>query len=569
VAPTGPGERAVLLPWFWPDAASFHALAGAPDSVPWSTVRSDPGLLFFIISRDIPFAAESAIRVGETDLRSAAALLADRDAPWTDWRDPGILPATRTALAAARFAELLAGVVGGIDPARAWAGAWLAYAGWLAVGVVDPRAVADCLSAPTLPLDPFGAQLRTWGMSRADIAWRLANAWPMPRWARVTLGRLDGTPEDAHQFGGDRRLQAVVQTAAVLAEQAECRLYVADEFDLAAALAELRAQSAHLDYVRERYSATAEADGWLDHDWADPRTEPGLADRLLGAAHGRPRAPRAEPAGRRGDLSVVAGGESGPPHAERAAYGDDDSPVLQADSFAVRVRDAKLAAVAEFAAGASHEINNPLAVISGQSQYLLKQEMDDGRKKALQSIVRQTRRIHAILTELMYFARPPAPQPEWVELGRLVREAAAVVRPLADERRVQVQLGGVTGPLWVDVDPRQLTMALSALIRNGVEAVPAGGWVRVSTAFRPDRLEVVIDDSGPGPDEQSQAHLFDPFYSGRAAGRGRGLGLPAAWRLAREHGGDVRYVPVPGGPTRFVLSLPSTAVVTGAQRKSA
>ena len=51
-------------------------------------------------------------------------------------------------------------------------------------------------------------------------------------------------------------------------------------------------------------------------------------------------------------------------------------------------------------------------------------------------------------------------------------------------------------------------------------------------------------------------HLFDPFYSGRLAGRGRGFGLPTAWRLAREHGGDVRFDRPVEGPTRFILSLP-------------
>ena len=66
----------------------------------------------------------------------------------------------------------------------------------------------------------------------------------------------------------------------------------------------------------------------------------------------------------------------------------------------------------------------------------------------------------------------------------------------------------------------------------------------------------MVEDSGTGPAPSQREHLFDPFYSGRLAGRGRGLGLPTAWRLAREHGGDVRYESVSGGPTRFVLSLP-------------
>lgn len=538
MAPTGPGERAIVLPGFRPDAASLHALSASGD-LSRAAVRADPALLFFLLTRNIPFSADRPVRPAADDLRGLADLAADPAAAWVDWRDPAIRPVSRTALAAAHFAELVADAAG-TDLPRAWAGGWLAYAGWLAVGVSGPTAVADCLTAPDLSADPFGTQARTWGLTRAEIAWRLATSWPLPRWAAVLMGRLDCAPDEAARLGGDGRLQAVVQTAVVLAEQAETRLYVADEFDLAAALGELGLRSADLDRVRERYAATADPDAWLARDWADPRRESGLIDRLRVGAHRGPHAERA----------VL-------PHAERADHEED------------RLRDAKLAAVAEFAAGASHEINNPLAVISGHGQYLLKQETDDDRRKALVSIVRQTRRIHALLTELMYFARPPAPKLEWVELSRLVREASAAVAALAADRGVAVQLGPVTAPLWVDVDPRQLTVALAALIRNGVEAAPPGGWVRVTTAFRPDRVDVAVEDSGPGPDGRSQAHLFDPFYSGRAAGRGRGLGLPAAWRLAREHGGDVRYAPTPGGPTRFVLSLPASAVVTGAQRKSA
>jgi signal transduction histidine kinase len=75
-------------------------------------------------------------------------------------------------------------------------------------------------------------------------------------------------------------------------------------------------------------------------------------------------------------------------------------------------------------------------------------------------------------------------------------------------------------------------------------------------AVNDDQLQIIVEDNGPGPSPQQAEHMFDPFYSGRPAGRGRGLGLPTAWRLAREHGGDVWFDPQPGGPTRFVLRLP-------------
>ncbi len=111
--------------------------------------------------------------------------------------------------------------------------------------------------------------------------------------------------------------------------------------------------------------------------------------------------------------------------------------------------------------------------------------------------------------------------------------------------------------MFVEADPGQVRTVVSCLLRNAVEAAPADGWAGARLEL-PDRehVEVVVEDSGPGVAPAQQEHLFEPFYSGRQAGRGRGLGLPIAWRLAREQGGSVRFLPAAGGPTRFVLSLP-------------
>lgn len=538
--PIGPGERAVQLPRILPDLASLQIVAQSPHSITWTSLRADPGLLLFLLERDISPSARSPHHFTVDDRQTLATKLSDESSAWIDWRRAEIRPIVRATHAAARFAEILADATDTVDPACAWAGAWLAYAGWWTVGVVEPQAIVNCLSASRFGDDPFGAQRETWGKTRAEIAWRLSSNWTLPHWARVISGRLDATPDQAQQFGGDRKLQALVQIAIVLAEQADVRLFVADEFDLPAALAELRLRTADLDRVREQYAADPGLNQWLDRERIDPRTEHSVISSLLGAT------------------------------AEESADPIDESTnTVLVDLFAERVQAAKLSAVAEFAAGASHEINNPLAVISGQSQYLLKQEPDAARRRSLQSIVRQTHRIHSILTELMYFARPPVPQPEWIELGRLIRESAVPISHLAVERGVEIQLSALTSPLWIDVDLRQMSTALGAIIRNGVEAAPAGGWVRVSTSYGPDRLDIFIEDNGSGPDERSREHMFDPFFSGRAAGRGHGLGLSAAWRLVREHGGEVRYAPEADGPTRFVISLPPSVVVTGAQRKSA
>jgi signal transduction histidine kinase len=69
-------------------------------------------------------------------------------------------------------------------------------------------------------------------------------------------------------------------------------------------------------------------------------------------------------------------------------------------------------------------------------------------------------------------------------------------------------------------------------------------------------LKWIVEDNGPGPSTMACEHLFDPFYSGRCAGRGRGMGLPTAWRLARQQGGDVFFEGHSHGVTRFIMTLP-------------
>lgn len=110
---------------------------------------------------------------------------------------------------------------------------------------------------------------------------------------------------------------------------------------------------------------------------------------------------------------------------------------------------------------------------------------------------------------------------------------------------------------------------LTAVIRNGIEAATLGGWVRLECTRHEDSLHFAVEDSGPGLTRDVAAHAFDPFYSGRAAGRGRGLGLSTAWRLANQNGGDVQFEPT-DGPTRFVLTFPLAAPQAPiAERRSA
>jgi signal transduction histidine kinase len=237
------------------------------------------------------------------------------------------------------------------------------------------------------------------------------------------------------------------------------------------------------------------------------------------------------------------------------------SEISSADSDR-RLAESKLQALAEFAAGAGHEINNPIATIVGYVQQLLPGESHPDRCHALATIGAQAYRVRDMIGDLMLFARPPEPRPQSLDLSMVVREMA---KKLADESqpapvRWQIEAGS---PVDVFADPVQLRVAISSLLRNSCEALVAGGTIAVKTATshqgeRPAAL-LTISDDGPGLSERDREHLFDPFYSGRQAGRGLGFGLPKAWRIVTLHGGRIEVISPPDGGVAFTIVWPASA----------
>lgn len=220
-------------------------------------------------------------------------------------------------------------------------------------------------------------------------------------------------------------------------------------------------------------------------------------------------------------------------------------------------RRAMLEALAEFAGGAGHELNNPLAVIVGRGQLLLAREPDPEAVRSLRAIIAQAQRAHRILRDLMYVARPPEPRPRPCQPEEIVRASVRDIQDEADARGVRVVVVEArdAGPrVWVDPDP--LRQVADVLLRNALEATPSGGLVQFTSGGDARKIRWTVHDTGRGIGATEGAHLFDPFYCGRAAGRGLGLGLPRAARIAAQAGGELRWHSVPGQGTTFQLSLP-------------
>jgi signal transduction histidine kinase len=216
-----------------------------------------------------------------------------------------------------------------------------------------------------------------------------------------------------------------------------------------------------------------------------------------------------------------------------------------------QLRADKLAALAEFAAAAGHEINNPLATILICTQRLLAGITDPEQRRLLATIGGQALRVRDMIGDVMLFARPPAPRPESLDLSAVAREVVDRLQDQFAAAHIKVRLD-VSATVQVWADPTQLRVVISELLRNAIEAQPDGGRIEIACRptgeVSPGFSMLRIADLGPGLDAKSREHLFDPFFSGRQAGRGLGFGLSKAWRIVTLHGGRIEaFEPHAGG----------------------
>ena len=231
-----------------------------------------------------------------------------------------------------------------------------------------------------------------------------------------------------------------------------------------------------------------------------------------------------------------------------------------------RLEHEKLAALKELAYGASHEINNPLANIAARAQTLLRGEADPERRRMLAAIHRQAMRAHEMIADLMLFARPPKLQLAPCDLGHLVQTVVDELAEVAAEQETTLTCDLADPPIAVPADGTQLAVAVQAVIRNALEAVGEAGHVLVrvrnSELSGDPCAEITVRDDGPGISEAVRAHLFDPFFSGREAGRGLGFGLSKCWRIVTDHGGQVVVRSPEAAGAEIAILLPTGAFTT-------
>ncbi len=229
-------------------------------------------------------------------------------------------------------------------------------------------------------------------------------------------------------------------------------------------------------------------------------------------------------------------------------------------SMARLARAEQLAAVGRLSAKMAHEIRNPLGSINlnvGMLDDIVLKLAGPAANEAheiLRGIRDEVRGLADLTEEYLIGARLPNLKPETGSLNELVTELIGFLQPLADRYGVSVALDLDTSVPSFSFDRAMVRQAVRNLIKNGLEALPEGGTIEVSTRREGESVLITVADNGLGITQDAAARMFEPFFTTKPGGSG--LGLSIAEEIARGHGGDMTWASQPGAGARFTMRLP-------------
>jgi len=222
------------------------------------------------------------------------------------------------------------------------------------------------------------------------------------------------------------------------------------------------------------------------------------------------------------------------------------------------VKAERLAAVGELAGGVAHEINNPLMIILGQVHLLFQSQDSEAMLNGLRIIDGATKRAADIIRDLMLFAEHFPLRPTRCRDADQIRHVLEVQKGRLDVHHVEVHTRVEETPeIWADAG--RLQEAFFHLIQNAEQAMVAahgGGRLAIRVGASAFGVRIEVADDGPGIPPEDLPRIFNPFFTTKAPGEGRGLGLSVAYSVVAEHEGRLWAENRPDGGAVFIVELP-------------
>jgi len=220
-------------------------------------------------------------------------------------------------------------------------------------------------------------------------------------------------------------------------------------------------------------------------------------------------------------------------------------------------RNERLAALGGLAASVAHEIRNPLAAISGSAELLgstpHRGPASDEDQRLLRIIQRESNRLSTLISDLLSYTRPRAPQLAPVDLARVAHEAVEGFRHDPSTHGVRVVVDAPE-PVHAEVDAAHVTQVLWNLLRNAAQAIDGPGEIHIGVTGDGEDAELRVRDDGVGIPSEHLELIFDPFFTTKESGTG--FGLAFVHRIVGDNGGTIAVESTPGHGTKFTIRFP-------------
>jgi heavy metal sensor kinase len=217
----------------------------------------------------------------------------------------------------------------------------------------------------------------------------------------------------------------------------------------------------------------------------------------------------------------------------------------------------------QFTADASHELRTPLSIIYSHTEWALTRERDAAEyRQAIEACARASARMKVLVESLLVLARGDTGklnlQYENFDMSQAVRDCAALIAPLAEEKKVKIQTD--LQPLFVEADHNRVLQLITNLMSNAIRYNREGGSVSVILQAQENSAVLKVTDTGVGIAAEHQPLVFERFFrADKARSResgGSGLGLAICDSIVNAHGGQIRFVSQPGEGSTFIVHLP-------------
>jgi len=221
-------------------------------------------------------------------------------------------------------------------------------------------------------------------------------------------------------------------------------------------------------------------------------------------------------------------------------------------------RVSRLAAMGKMSAGIAHQLRTPLSTALLYAAHLSNPALElSDRTDFSHRLQNQLLHLEKLASQMLQFIKPGLQATRQLSLDDVVQEATDQTQGLFQRHGVQVALDLHASNAMVEAESASLVAALVAVLENAAQASPAASTVRITTRVQGQRVEVVIEDQGPGISAEMLDNLFEPFATDRSTGTG--LGLSIASNVIRRHRGDIAAHNRPEGGACFTIALPCLA----------